>query len=61
MQKRFPLGVAGMVDCAWNFEFLDGSRGAHVNISGYPVLQPRQHSHIFVVRDFSLGTAWRGA
>jgi uncharacterized protein len=35
MHKRFPLGLArdgGTVH--GNFEFLDGSRGAHVNISG---------------------------
>lgn len=35
MQKKFPLGLArdgGLV--YGNFEFLDGSRGAHVNISG---------------------------
>ena len=35
MQKRFPLGISrdgGIVH--GNFEFLDGTRGAHVNISG---------------------------
>ncbi len=35
MKKRFPLGVARDGEVVYgNFEFLDGSRGAHVNISG---------------------------
>lgn len=35
MQKKFPLGLARDGGVIYgNFEFLDGSRGAHVNISG---------------------------
>jgi DNA helicase HerA-like ATPase len=35
MTKRFPLGLARDGEPVYgNFEFLDGSRGAHVNISG---------------------------
>lgn len=35
MKKRFPLGLARDGEPVHgNFEFLDGSRGAHVNISG---------------------------
>jgi hypothetical protein len=35
MQKRFPLGLARDGEPVYgNFEFLDGSRGAHLNISG---------------------------
>lgn len=35
MKKRFALGVSRSGEVVWgNFEFLDGSRGAHINISG---------------------------
>ncbi len=35
MTKRFPLGLSRDGEIVYgNFEFLDGSRGAHVNISG---------------------------
>ncbi len=35
MQKRFPLGLGRDGGIIYgNFEFLDGSRGAHINISG---------------------------
>ncbi len=35
MAKRFPLGLARDGEVVFgNFEFLDGTRGAHVNISG---------------------------
>lgn len=35
MQKKFPLGLARDGGVVYgNFEFLDGTRGAHVNISG---------------------------
>jgi uncharacterized protein len=35
MTKRFPLGMSRDGEIVYgNFEFLDGSRGAHVNISG---------------------------
>lgn len=35
MQKKFPLGLARDGGTVYgNFEFLDGTRGAHVNISG---------------------------
>lgn len=35
MQKRFPLGLSrGGEKVYGNFEFLDGTRGAHINISG---------------------------
>jgi DNA helicase HerA-like ATPase len=35
MQKKFPLGLARDGGIVYgNFEFLDGTRGAHVNISG---------------------------
>jgi len=35
MRKRFPLGISRDGEVIHgNFEFLDGSRGAHVNISG---------------------------
>ena len=35
MQKKFPLGLARDGGVVYgNFEFLDGSRGAHINISG---------------------------
>ena len=35
MQKRLPVGLARDAEPLWaNLEFLDGSRGAHVNISG---------------------------
>jgi len=35
MRKRFPLGVSRNGEPVYgNFEFLDGTRGAHVNISG---------------------------
>jgi uncharacterized protein len=35
MRKKFPLGLARDGSAVYgNFEFLDGSRGAHVNISG---------------------------
>lgn len=35
MKKRFPLGVSRNGEPVYgNFEFLDGTRGAHLNISG---------------------------
>jgi len=35
MERRFPVGLARNGDPMWvNFEFLNGDRGAHVNISG---------------------------
>lgn len=35
MERRFPVGVTRNGDPLWvNFEFLNGERGAHVNISG---------------------------
>ncbi len=35
MEKRFPVGLARNGEPLWvNFEFLNGDRGAHVNISG---------------------------
>jgi hypothetical protein len=35
MKKKFPLGLSRDGEVVYgNFEFLDGSRGAHVNISG---------------------------
>ncbi|MEX0801221.1 MAG: ATP-binding protein [Dehalococcoidia bacterium] len=35
MTRRFPIGLARDGDPLWgNLDFLDGSRGAHVNISG---------------------------
>src|ERR1700730_17040679 len=35
MRKRFPLGISRDGEIIHgNFEFLDGTRGAHVNISG---------------------------
>lgn len=35
MKQKFPLGLARDGEIVWgNFEFLNGARGAHVNISG---------------------------
>ena len=35
MEKRFPVGITRNGDPLWvNFEFINGERGAHVNISG---------------------------
>ncbi|MEX2132957.1 MAG: ATP-binding protein [Acidimicrobiia bacterium] len=35
MEQRFPVGLARIGEPLWvNFEFLNGDRGAHVNISG---------------------------
>ena len=35
MERRFPVGVTRNGDPLWvNFEFINGERGAHVNISG---------------------------
>jgi hypothetical protein len=35
MRRKFPLGLSRDGEVVYgNFEFLDGSRGAHINISG---------------------------